>query len=322
MTAAKTLASCIRQAILSRFRALTLCVAEELEHVVGRGVLRDVVPRLGVDLRGLIDDRERHGRGGGDQRFVLGDVHREVGEFAGGREVKVVFERLRVVGLEAQVDGLRGLAVEHGNRPLGNLHQHVELLAGRGGVGDHHLAAVDRVDQEFVGDELVDRLAVLDALPVAVPEEILADEHLGRAVGGRGGLDLLVEDDHRPARREVHLRPVELRLVLGRLERQIEHGQGHQHFGEVARRGGQIPRQERRRRVVLRVILPEGVDGDQGGVLLIDGQVVIVVLGPFPGLVELAVELPELFAFARVRVEELDLLVGVPAVPSSVGLVG
>ena len=102
-----------------------------------------------------------------------------------------------------------------------DLQQHVDLLPRRRGIGHHDLAAVDHVDQEFFGDELVDLLAVHFAITVSLAEEVLADQdrrflgHFGRR------LDLFVIDDRRAAGREGQLRAlVELGLVLGGVERQ------------------------------------------------------------------------------------------------------
>ena len=179
-----------------------------------------------------------------------------------------------------------------GKRAGRDLQQHVELFLRRGGIGDDDLAAVDHVDQELLGDELVDLLAVFLAEAVAVAEEVLADEDR-RMLGHFGGrLDFFVIDDHRAAGRERHLRALELGLVLGRLERQIEQGQRREHLGEVVRRLGQVRREERLfGRIVCGVVAPERVDRDQRGDLLLERQVVVVALDPFHRLVELAVVL-------------------------------
>jgi hypothetical protein len=140
-------------------------------------VLRDVIPRLGVDAAELVDHVQRERFGLRQQAFVLGHVDGIVREFAGGREVEMVFQRLRGVGLQIDVDAPRGLGVQDGDRARGDLQQHVQFLRRRGGVGDHDLAAVDDAGQEFLGDELVQPLVVLEPVAVAVPEEVLADQN-------------------------------------------------------------------------------------------------------------------------------------------------
>ena len=62
----------------SRFSRCRLFSLQECEHLLVRAVLRDVVPRLRVDLGRLVDHVQRHRRGDGDQLLVLGHVHREV----------------------------------------------------------------------------------------------------------------------------------------------------------------------------------------------------------------------------------------------------
>ena len=113
-----------------------------------------------VDLGGLGDDMQRHRRRGRQQRLVLGDMHREMGEIAGGREIEVVVDRLRPVRLEFHMDAAGRLALQSGHRADRYLQEDIELLPGRRGVGHHDMAAVEGVGEELAGDELVDLLAV------------------------------------------------------------------------------------------------------------------------------------------------------------------
>ena len=101
-----------------------------------------------------------------------------------------------------------------------------------------------------------------------------------------------MEDDQRRGGLEGVAQAVELLLVVAGLEGQVEHGQGEHHLREVARGLREGLRQERRLAAVRGVVGPEGVDGDQVRVLLLDGQVVIVVLGPLLGLVQFLEETP------------------------------
>ena len=185
------------------------------------------------------------------------------------------------------------LTVGDGDRSLRHLQQHGQLLPSGRRVRDDHLAAIDGVNDELVGDVLVDLLAVFLTLSVAVLEEVLSDQdrHLVRARLRR--FDLFMEDDHRAAGRERHLRSLEFRFMLRRLERQIEHRQREHHLREVAARIGDVRAEERLRRIMLSVVAPERVDRDEAGVLLGDGEVVVVVLRPFLGRVHLAVELTD-----------------------------
>ena len=94
--------------------------------------------------------------------------------------------------------------------------------------------------------------------------------------------------------------------MLTRFERQVEDRQSEHHFGEVVGRLGEVAREERRGGVMVGVILPERVDRHESAVLLVDGEVVVVVLGPLHRLVELAVELAnaEVGAIGRAVEEE------------------
>ena len=178
-------------------QAADVVLVEEREDIVVRSLLRNVVPRFGVDLRRLVDHVQSDRRRRGDQRLVLRDVNGEVRELPRCREVEVVLDRLRVIRLEIDVDGLRRLAVQNGDRPLWDLHQNIQLLPGRSRIRDDDLAAVDRVDEEFFRHVLVDRLAVLLPSAVAVSEEVLADEYFRNAVGCGCRFVLFVEDHDR-----------------------------------------------------------------------------------------------------------------------------
>ena len=60
------------------------------------------------------------------------------------------------------------------------------------------------------------------AVTVAMPEEILADQDRRLFVDRFSRFDFLVKHDDRRAGRQGHLRLVELRLVLLRLEWQVQ----------------------------------------------------------------------------------------------------
>ncbi len=264
------------------------------QHFGGRPPLRDVVPRGLVDLAQPLDDVERERVGPGRDRFVTGDVHRVVREVARLGEVEVVLELLRRVGAELQRQAARPLAAEHRHRLLGDLHQDVELLRGRGRVGHHHLAAVDDAAEELVGHVLVPLLAVDLDVAVAVAEEVLADQHRRLVIADRGLLDLLVEDDGRRGGLdgEGGRHPASVTCSPA-FDGQVEHGQREHHLAEVRRRHGDVLGEERSVAAVGQVcgvVAPEGVDLHQVGQLVLDQHVVVVVLGPLLDFRHLAVE--------------------------------
>ena len=94
-----------------------------------------------------------------------------------------------------------------------------------------------------------------------------------------------------------------LHLVVGRVERQVEDRQGEHHLGEVAGGVDEVAREEGLSFGIGRVVVPEGVDEDEVGVLALDRQLVIVVLGPFFSGRELSVELTSLAPFHQARIE-------------------
>ena len=72
------------------------------------------------------------------------------------------------------------------------------------------------------------------------------------------------------------------------LEGQIQHRQGQHHLGEIRDRLGEGFGEKGRLCVAQGVILPEPVHRDEIGVLRSDGQMVIIVLGPFLCFIELS----------------------------------
>jgi hypothetical protein len=180
---------------------------EEIERVVFRAELRDVVPRAHVEFARLAnhDERERSGIAehfAAAGRGAAGHLHRVMGEFSRLREIKAIFDRLRVVRIEIDMHAAGIFRPGHGQCPGGDLQQHVHFFLRRRGIGHHDVAAVDCVDQEFIGDELIDLLAVLLAILIAGAEEILAHQNRRMLGHFRGREDFFVEDDHRAAGRE------------------------------------------------------------------------------------------------------------------------
>ena len=280
---------------------------EEVHHLRVGPVLRQVVPARLVDLAEFRDDVERDRFGRRDQVAMPRHVDRVVRPILRCGEVEVVLQRLRVVWLEVDVAAAGVFPVGDRDGALGDLHQHVQLLARRRRVGDDHLAAVHHVRQELLGDVLVQTHVVDVPVPVAVTEEVLADQDRRLVRRGGGRANLAVEDHHRTARLHRELPSLEVPLVLGGLEGQVQHGQRQHHLRKAPRRLGEVRGEERPVAVVLRVIQPEAVDGHQRGVLLLDGQMVVVVLDPLLRLVELPVELADVFELPEVLAEVVRL---------------
>ena len=128
-------------------------------------------------------------------------------------------------------------------------------------------------------------------------EEVLANEQLAPCwsvarPAAAGGLISLWKAMSAPAAVSVNCAGVGLHVVLRRLEGQVEHGEREHHLGEVAVRLGDVRGEERHFPPggdPRGVIAPEGVDWDEIGGLLLDGQAVVIVLRPFLGRAELAV---------------------------------
>ena len=219
---------------LLQVQGMDVLAAEERQHFLVAAVLRDIIPGSRVDLAGLLDDLEDSRLGCGDELLVPGHLDRVVSKLAREREVEEIVKRLRPVRFQVEQQGFRELAVADRDGADRKLQQHGQSLAGGGRVGDDHLASVDGVNQELVGDELVDALAVLLAEAVALAVEVLADEDGGLAGWPLDRPDFLLEGNDRTGRREGHLALLEDHVVLGGLERQVEHGQSEDHLREVA----------------------------------------------------------------------------------------
>ena len=177
-----------------------------------------------------------------------------------------------------------------GIEPRGIWSRTFELLRRGGRIRHDHLAAVDDAGEELVGDELVEPLVIDEPVAVVLAEEVLADEDRDFLLGERGRQDFLAVGDERAGGVEGDAGALGLGLVLGGLERQIEHGEGEHHLGEVARGLGEMGGEEEALAVVAGVVAPEGVHGHEVGELLLVEDVVVVVLGPFLRGVEGAVE--------------------------------
>ena len=82
-------------------------------------------------------------------------------------------------------------------------------------------------------------------------------------------------------------------MFLG-LERQVQNRQGEKHLREVAGDVDHVAREEGLAGFGGGVVAPEGVHLHEGAVPFLLGHVVVVVLGPFLGRLQLAEELPRI----------------------------
>lgn len=78
-------------------------------------------------------------------------------------------------------------------------------------------------------------------------------------------------------------------LGLG-LERQIQNGEGQHDFGKTVGGFAEIGGKKGRLAIPEGVVLPEAVRLDQTGILVGNEELIVVVLGPFPGEFRLAEE--------------------------------
>ena len=277
------------------------------QHLLGGAKLREVLPRTRIDLAGLVDDMADEGRGKRDQFFLAGDLNREVGKVTCGREVEVVVERLGVIRFQSHQGGAGWSSIQNRDGPLRHLQQQAQGLAGGVGIGDHHLAPVNGVHEEFFGNVLVNLLPIDHLMPVAVTKVGLPDEYASGGFAKIGPPELLVEHNRRTTGGQGELGSLDRNFVFRRVKREIEDCQGQQHLCESACRLGDIPRQEWLGWIVLSVVPPERIDPDQGCILLLDEEVVVVVLGPFSSRLGLSVESPKLLhaEIGEIGIEEL-----------------
>ena len=230
-------------------------------------------------------------------------MNRELGELARRWEVEEVIDGLRAVRLQIKLVGLGKLGSGQRQCPVGQLHQHGQLLPAGGRVRHHDLSAIHHVDEELFGNELVEFLAVLIAEAVAVAVVVLADQDRQLATLASRRLHFLVEGNDLAGSLEAHGPLVELHFVLARIERQVEHGESKHHLREVLGGTWEVARHEAVVTVMLGVVAPERVDVHQVGQLLLDRQLVVVVLGPFHRGIESAEQLPR-DSLAAIGLEE------------------
>ena len=304
---------------LAQLEALHVVAVEELQHLGGRALLADVLPRRRVERARLGDDLERAGRDERRELAVLGGVRGVVRVGARRREVERVLQRLRRVGRERDLASAREVAALQRHRALRHLQQHLGGARRGRRVGDDDLAAVADVDEELTRDERVAALAALPAVAVVEPEEVLAQQQRRHSVGRLGRADLLAHDEQRA--RGLHRGDIAVcgHRVLTGFERQVDDAEREHDLGEAAvglrERGGD----ERPTRGCRRVVDPELVDVDQVRRRLLHATLPVVVLDEHAGLVDGAVE-----ASHAVTVLELSAEVEVvaPEVAPRVGAVG
>ena len=298
---------------LVEVQAVEVGLAEESEDFLRGAVLGEPGPGGLINAGQALDDVERERGGSRDHFVVAGDGHRVMPIFAGRREVEIILQLLRGIGLEHHIHAAGVKAAAHGQRADGDLQQHLQLLALTAGVRQDHLRAIDDVGQEFLGDVLVELFVVLMAVAVIGAEEMLRDQHAARIIRLGRFADFAVEDDQRRTGPQAVFQAVQLFLVLAGFERQVEHGQGEHHLREVPCGLGKGLRQERRLAVVQGIVGPEVVHGDQVSELLLNRQVVVVVLSPLLGAIQLLEETARLLAFFALGGKEVrSRLLGEP----------
>ena len=170
------------------------------------------------------------------------------------------------------------------------------------------MATVGDPLEELVLDEVVQPFPAFVAETGIRSVEVLAQEDVAGVLGILGFTDFLMEHHQWLVRLEGEGASLVLHFVIGRVERQVEDRQGEHHLGEVAGGVDEVAREEGLSFGIGRVVVPEGVDQDEVGVLALDRQLVVVVLGPFLRGRELSVELTGLAPFhsARIEVAEVD----------------
>ncbi len=223
---------------------------EERDDLRERAVLRQVRPRRrirGLAAGGDFDIARRRRGDDLDDLSLAADVHREVREPPGRREVERVFVAVRAVRREQHVDRRGRATVRDRDRAARNLHERRDALPRAGRIREHDLARVDDAGRERAGDVLRDLLAVFVAVAIVAAHVALPDDER------RAGCDELAVDDLRRAGERVagggdrQARSVRDDHVRRCDERQVGDGERAHRLGEIARREAEPRRQERRR---------------------------------------------------------------------------
>ena len=165
----------------------------------------------------------------------------ELGGLAGQREIEEVIDGLGPVRLQVEHYRLGELTVGNRHGADRKLDQHGQPLPGGRRVGDDYLTAVDGLNQELAGDELVDFFAVFLPVAISQPIEVLADEDGSLRRLPRCLPNFFVEGDRRSGWRERHPAGLELHVMLTGFKWKVEHGQREEYLGEIARGIGEMP---------------------------------------------------------------------------------
>ena len=178
--------------------------------------------------------------------------------------------------------------------PAGICKQQAQLAPGRGRVGQGDVASVGDALQKLLTDEIVDTLAILVAVARIQAIEALAEQDVAGTLRSLGLQQFLVKRDQRALGLQTELPVLRFDFVLPGLERQVQNRQGEKHLREVAGGVDHVAREEGLAGFGGGVVAPEGVHLHEGAVPLLLGHVVVVVLGPFLGRLQLAEELPRI----------------------------
>ncbi len=151
--------------------------------------------------------------------------------------------------------------------------------------------------EEFILHEIIKAFPSIVQVARIRPVEVLTEEYVTGVLGILGLANFLMEEEQGLVRLEGKGGPFVFDFMIDWFERQIEHGQGEHHFGKVPGRVNEVARDERLAFGVGGEVVPKGIDQDQVGILLIDGELVVVVFRPFLGRGQFPVKLADSLSF-------------------------
>ena len=106
---------------------MQVLTAEVRQDFIIRALLRQVGPRLSIDIRQLFHRLQFDGRRGGQQFLVPGHVDRIMNERAGQREIEEVLKCRRRERLQVDRRTTRYLTIQYGDRPCGTCSNNVSF---------------------------------------------------------------------------------------------------------------------------------------------------------------------------------------------------
>jgi hypothetical protein len=148
---------------------MDIMVIQEVNHLLVCPVLQDIGPGIGIQFGQRVHHVKGERCGMCQQGLVARDMDREVGILAGSGEVKVILLCLCAESFQFHVHAACCPSTQHRQGSNGYLQQNIEFLTRGGRIGDYHLAAVDRVNQEFPGKYLVSGWFFNRLVPFSLP---------------------------------------------------------------------------------------------------------------------------------------------------------